>query len=51
MNSVLRVRLSEVGALSTARTVAATIFCCLPFATGIDPLGPHDPATRATKND
>jgi hypothetical protein len=35
MNSGLRVRLSEVGALSTAGTVAATIFCCLPFATGI----------------
>jgi hypothetical protein len=35
MNSGLRVKLSEVGALSTAGTVAATIFCCLPFATGI----------------
>jgi hypothetical protein len=26
---------SDVGALSTAGTVAATIFCCLPFATGV----------------
>jgi hypothetical protein len=26
---------SEVGALTSAGTVAATIFCCLPFATGI----------------
>src|SRR5262249_47715701 len=26
---------SEVGALTTAGTVAATIFCCLPFATGV----------------
>lgn len=24
-----------VGALTTAGTVAATVFCCLPFATGI----------------
>jgi hypothetical protein len=31
----VRVKLSEVGALSAAGTVAATIFCCLPFATGI----------------
>lgn len=35
MSSGLRMKLSEVGALSTASTVAATIFCCLPFATGI----------------
>lgn len=35
MNSHLRMKLSEVGALSTAGTVAATILCCLPFATGI----------------
>ena len=35
MNSDLRMTISEVGALSTAGTVAATIFCCLPFATGI----------------
>lgn len=26
---------SEVGALTSAGTVAATIFCCLPFATGV----------------
>jgi len=26
---------SDVGALATAGTVAATIFCCLPFATGL----------------
>src|SRR5262245_32328444 len=26
---------SEFGALTTAGTVAATIFCCLPFATGV----------------
>jgi hypothetical protein len=35
MNSSARVKLSDIGALSTAGTVAATIFCCLPFATGI----------------
>ena len=28
-------RWSEVGALTSAGTVAATILCCLPFATGI----------------
>ena len=28
-------RWSELGALSSAGTVAATILCCLPFATGI----------------
>ena len=26
---------SDFGALTTAGTVAATIFCCLPFATGV----------------
>jgi len=26
---------SDVGALATAGTVAATIFCCLPFAAGV----------------
>ena len=26
---------SDLGALATAGTVAATIFCCLPFATGV----------------
>src|SRR3954469_15222677 len=26
---------SDAGALTTAGTVAATIFCCLPFATGV----------------
>src|SRR5215471_8543401 len=26
---------SELGALTTAGTVAATIFCCLPFATSV----------------
>lgn len=26
---------SEFGALTTASTVAVTIFCCLPFATGV----------------
>lgn len=30
-----RAKWSEVGALTTAGTVAASIFCCLPFATGI----------------
>lgn len=28
-------RWSEIGALTTAGTVAATILCCLPFATGV----------------
>ena len=35
MNSNTRANLSSAGALTTAGTVAATIFCCLPFATGI----------------
>ena len=26
---------SDVGAITSAGTVAATIFCCLPFATGL----------------
>lgn len=30
-----RVALSEVSAVTTAGVVAASIFCCLPFATGI----------------
>jgi mercuric ion transport protein len=34
-SSAARTRWAEVGALSAAGTVAATIFCCLPFATGI----------------
>ncbi|MCA1560751.1 MAG: mercury transporter [Acidobacteria bacterium] len=28
-------RLSEAGAITSAATVAATIFCCLPFASGV----------------
>ena len=35
MNSRTQSRLAQFGALSTAATVTATIFCCLPFATGI----------------
>lgn len=35
MNWRVRLPWSEVGALSSAGTVAAVIFCCLPFATGI----------------
>ena len=35
MNPDTRAKLSSAGALTTASTVAATIFCCLPFATGI----------------
>ena len=35
MNTSTRTRWSEVGALTSAGTVAATILCCLPFATGI----------------
>ena len=26
---------SDVGAIASAGTVVATIFCCLPFATGL----------------
>ena len=35
MNSQSRISWSELGALTSAGTVAATILCCLPFATGI----------------
>lgn len=35
MNPDFRAKWSEVGALTSAGTVAATVFCCLPFATGI----------------
>ena len=31
----MRTKWSELGALTSAGTVAATILCCLPFATGI----------------
>lgn len=31
----MRSRWSELGALTSAGTVAATVLCCLPFATGI----------------
>ena len=35
MDTRTRCRLLEAGAITSAGTVAATIFCCLPFATGI----------------
>ncbi|MGH9330432.1 MAG: mercuric transporter MerT family protein, partial [Vicinamibacterales bacterium] len=35
MDSQTRRRWSEAGALTSAGTVAATIFCCLPFASGV----------------
>ena len=35
MKTMSRATWSQIGALTTAGTVAATIFCCLPFATGI----------------
>ena len=35
MDPHARARWTEAGALTTAGTVAATIFCCLPFATGV----------------
>lgn len=35
MNAGKRTALSNAGALTSAGVVAATIFCCLPFATGI----------------
>ena len=35
MNHKTRGKLSSAGALTSAGTVAASIFCCLPFATGI----------------
>src|SRR2546428_12707680 len=35
MDSTAKSRWAELGALSAAGTVAATIFCCLPFVTGL----------------
>jgi mercuric ion transport protein len=35
MTSTARSRWAELGSLGAAGTVAATVFCCLPFATGI----------------
>jgi mercuric ion transport protein len=35
MNERVRSRWAEAGALGAAGTVAAAIFCCLPFATGL----------------
>jgi len=35
MSAATRTRWSEVGALTSAGTAAATILCCLPFATGV----------------
>ena len=35
MTASTRTRWSDVGALTSAGTVAATILCCLPLATGI----------------
>jgi mercuric ion transport protein len=35
MDASARSRWAELGALGAAGTVAASIFCCLPFATGI----------------
>jgi mercuric ion transport protein len=35
MDSTAKSRWAELSALGAAGTVAATIFCCLPFATGI----------------
>jgi len=35
MNAKSRTTWAEIGALTTAGTVAATILCCVPFATGI----------------
>ncbi len=35
MSTESRTKWSEIGALTTAGSVVATIFCCLPFATGI----------------
>ena len=35
MNASTRNRWSDVGALTSAGTAAATVLCCLPFATGI----------------
>ena len=35
MSRSTRTHWSDVGALTSAGTVAATVLCCLPFATGI----------------
>jgi len=35
MSDVSRAKWGGLGALTSAGTVAATIFCCLPFTTGI----------------
>ena len=35
MNTRAKWRWSEAGAVTTAGTAAATIFCCLPFASGV----------------
>ncbi len=35
MTNSTRARWSEVAAVTSAGTVAATILCCLPFATGV----------------
>ena len=35
MNPHTRAKLASAGALTSAGSVAATIFCCMPFATGI----------------
>lgn len=35
MEARARRRWSEAGAVTSAGTVAATIFCCLPFASGV----------------
>lgn len=35
MRAQSRTTVSEVGALASAGSVAATILCCLPFATGV----------------
>ena len=39
METRTRRRLSEAGAITSAGTVAATIFCCLPFAAGVAAFG------------
>jgi hypothetical protein len=35
MKASTRTRWSELGALTSAGTVAATVLCCVPFATGV----------------
>lgn len=35
MKTSTRTRWSEVGAMTSAGTLAATVLCCLPFATGV----------------